>query len=200
MSQLAFAAIAAVAGFAGLASAQSAAPNYYPVIPAYQPMQPAQALPYAPTYYGQQAYFQPIQSVQTLPASQQSTAPQTNPAPGAATTGSIGCSSCSQGIAGGYRAANTPSPYLPESTVRGAGLAPVPYNEFCPQCANGCGSLKSDLGFFFGSCKSFFNPCGPIPCNGLGGSGGCNKCGVYPYGKPYATPFNGCAYSSYQNH
>ena len=55
-------------------------------------------------------------------------------------------------------------------------------------CNNGCGSLKSDCGFIFGSCKSFFNPCGvqPSGCGGgwggahghlLGGKGACGNGG-----------------------
>ena len=86
------------------------------------------------------------------------------------------------------------------------GPAPVPYNEYCPACANGCGSLKSDLGFILGSCRSFFNPCGPIPCNGLAahpfghGCNGCNKCPAYPYGQPYGHGYNTCVYDTYMNH
>lgn len=54
-------------------------------------------------------------------------------------------------------------------------------------CNNGCGSLKADCGFMFGSCKSFFNPCGPQPSGGgwggahghlLGGKGGCGSAGA----------------------
>ena len=51
-------------------------------------------------------------------------------------------------------------------------------------CQNGCGSLKSDLGFHFGSCKNFFAPCG-----------------VTPFAAPWGQGF-GCprAYDSYSNH
>ena len=60
-------------------------------------------------------------------------------------------------------------------------------------CNNGCGSLRSDLGMVFGSCKSFFGPCGP----GLAGRGTCNHpvIGSGPCG-----PFNPCVYDSYLNH
>lgn len=51
-------------------------------------------------------------------------------------------------------------------------------------CNGGCGSLKSDLGFHFGSCKNFFAPCG-----------------VTPFAAPWGQGF-GCprAYDSYANH
>ena len=51
-------------------------------------------------------------------------------------------------------------------------------------CNGGCGSLRSDLGFHFGSCKNFFAPCG-----------------VTPFAAPWGQGF-GCprAYDSYANH
>ena len=55
--------------------------------------------------------------------------------------GCNGCGSC------GYR-----GPCGPLPTGRG--------------CNNGCGSLKADCGFMFGSCKSFFDPCGVQPMGG----------------------------------
>ncbi|HYH65414.1 MAG TPA: hypothetical protein VD866_12025 [Urbifossiella sp.] len=60
-------------------------------------------------------------------------------------------------------------------------------------CNNGCGSLRSDLGLVFGSCRSFFAPCGPKAF----GHGGCNRpvLGSGPCG-----PFNPCVYDSYLNH
>lgn len=95
-------------------------------------------------------------------------------------------------------------------------------------CNNGCGSLKSDCGFIFGSCKSFFNPCGPQPMGGgwggahghllgggcgsgcgglLGHGGGCGgglfgrgRCPTTPYGTPYAHPCNPCVYDTFLNH
>jgi len=62
-------------------------------------------------------------------------------------------------------------------------------------CNSGCGSLRSDAGFAFGSCKQFFAPCGPTPCGGHFGKcrtpvGGTGPCG----------PFNPCVYDSYLNH
>lgn len=202
MSQRWFAAIAAVLGVAGLASAQSAPPSALPVIP-YPPIQPVQAVPYQPVVpvqgipsqmpqtVPQQMPYQPIQPIQAAPAAQSPVA--------IAMPGTPGCSTCGNNSA---QAGTYPSPYLPQRTTIGAGLAPVPYNEYCPQCANGCGSIKSDFGFIFGSCKSFFNPCGPIPCNGLGGTGGgcLGKCGSFPYGKPYGNGYNNCVYDSYLNH
>lgn len=76
-------------------------------------------------------------------------------------------------------------------------------------CNNGCGSLKSDLGVVFGSCRSFFAPCGPRPLScGHGGCGGglcggglfsgCNHTPVYGTGP--CGPFNPCIYDSYLNH
>ena len=68
-------------------------------------------------------------------------------------------------------------------------------------CQSGCGSVKSDLAFHFGSCKNFFSPCGPS--FGHGGSG-ClfsPKCGVLPFAAPWGQGF--CcprAYDSYANH
>lgn len=78
---------------------------------------------------------------------------------------------------------------------------PVPYAQ--PSVASGCGNIKSDLGFMFGSCRSFFDPCGPVPCNGGGhgthrfGKGGCPSA---PYAAPYGTGYNTCCYDSYLNH
>jgi hypothetical protein len=80
--------------------------------------------------------------------------------------GSGGCNGCGS-------AANAAPCGTPCTTGRG--------------CNNGCGSLKADCGFMFGSCKSFFNPCGVQPMGGgwgganghlFGGKGGCgNGCG-----------------------
>lgn len=69
-------------------------------------------------------------------------------------------------------------------------------------CNNGCGSFKSDCAFMFGSCKKFFDPCGPVG-NGCGnghGRGHGPRCGVHPFGKPYSNGYNGCNYDSYLNH
>ncbi len=75
----------------------------------------------------------------------------------------------------------------------------VPNARYSQANSYGCGSAKADCTFLFGSCKSFFSPCGPY---GVGLSGGCGSggCGVHPYGKPYGTGYNGCKYDSYLNH
>jgi hypothetical protein len=81
--------------------------------------------------------------------------------------------------------------------------APIPYGQYGPGYANGCGSCKSTTGFIFGSCQSFFEPCGPVPGHGLGlGAGrlGCRPCGIHPFGQPYNKGINGCTYDSYVNH
>jgi hypothetical protein len=69
-------------------------------------------------------------------------------------------------------------------------------------CNSGCGSVKSDLAFHFGSCKSFFSPCGP----GLGGHGGLGghfggKCPTLPFAAPWGQGWT-CprAYDTYANH
>ncbi len=217
MTQRLFAAVAAVLGISGLASAQYQ-PTPYPNIPApvfpasaYQPVIPVAVPQVMPSQYLASTPIQPVQTqpiyvqqpAQTQPVYvQQQAAPIAAPAPapvgpvvGAApAVGAPGCSSCGNGkISYGV-----PSPYLPQRTSWGPGLAPVPYNETCADCANGCGSVKSDLGFWFNSCKSFFNPCGPIPCGGL--CNGRTKCPAYPYGHPYSTGFNTCKYDSNLNH
>ena len=63
-------------------------------------------------------------------------------------------------------------------------------------CQNGCGSVKSDLAFHFGSCKNFLSPCGPN-CGGLFGS----KCPTMPFNAPFGTGW-ACPrqYDSYANH
>jgi hypothetical protein len=63
-------------------------------------------------------------------------------------------------------------------------------------CQSGCGSVKSDLAFHFGSCKNFFSPCGPT-CNSMNGG----KCGTVPFAKPFGAGWT-CprVYDSYANH
>lgn len=200
MSQRLFAAVAAVLGFGGLAAAQYTEPNRLPAIP-LAPTQQVQMVQYQTLPQGPNQPNQIVSIPQVMPA--QTAAPQTQPVqavapapaatPGAlvAASGTTGCSTCGNGV-------RAPNPYLPQNTAIGAGLAPVPYNETCAQCANGCGSIKSTSGFIFGSCKSFFNPCGPIPCGGA--CSGSHKCGKYPYGTPYGKGFNTCVYDSNLNH
>src|SRR5580704_1774113 len=187
LSQQMFAAIAAVLGFAGLASAQYVTPNYQYGGFSIPSIMPAKANPDQPVQSGP---VQPVQQLQAAPIVQLPPTPTPPPSP---SPSAAGCSSCGNGAA-----RTPPVPYLPRGTAFGAGLAPVPYNEYCAQCANGCGSIKSDCGFIFGSCKSFLNPCRPIPCNGFGPA--CSKCRVFPYGKPYGNGFNTCVYDSYLNH
>lgn len=68
---------------------------------------------------------------------------------------------------------------------------------FGSTCNNGCGSVKSNLAFQFGSCKNFFSPCGPT----WGGFGHKDRCPTGPMNQPWGTGF-GCprAYDSYANH
>lgn len=56
------------------------------------------------------------------------------------------------------------------------------------ECNSGCGSLKSDFAFGFGSCRDFFSPCGP-------------RCPTLPFAKPFGTGWD-CPrqYDSYANH
>jgi hypothetical protein len=75
----------------------------------------------------------------------------------------------------------------------------VPYGQYGQGCNNGCGNWKSDAGFIFGSCKSFFDPCGPQPC-GTGRFFNKQKCPPHPFASPYGTGYNGCNYDSYLNH
>ncbi len=187
------AAIAAVLGIGGMASAQNGQPNPLPAIP-IPPAQAVQQIPFQPILPNQvqSVPFQPILPIQAATIAPQ---PVNTTVSTATNTAGFGCSNC--GNSGGRTGAN---PYLPKNAILGAGLAPVPYAEYCSQCANGCGSLKSNIGFYLGSSKSFFNPCGPVPCNIWGSSSICQKCGVFPYGKPYGTGFNTCNYDSYMNH
>lgn len=63
-------------------------------------------------------------------------------------------------------------------------------------CANGCGGVRSDLAFQFGSCKNFFSPCGP-QASGLWG----HKCPSQPFNTPWGQGWH-CprGYDSYSNH
>jgi hypothetical protein len=111
-------------------------------------------------------------------------APATGPA---VIRGSGGCTNCGTGIANRFYAATG------GDCQYGRG------------CQNGCGSFKSDTAFIFGSCKGFFNPCGPV-CGygGLGHGGGLfgrGCCPTVPFNPPYGTGW--CCprqYDSYANH
>jgi hypothetical protein len=60
----------------------------------------------------------------------------------------------------------------------------------------------------FGSCKSFFNPCGPggnghghgFGRGGHGGGGIHGRCGGWTFATPYGTGFNHCVYDTFLNH
>jgi hypothetical protein len=98
-----------------------------------------------------------------------------------------------------------------QTYVRGSGGCngcgtPAPCATPCKtgrDCNNGCGSVKSDCNFMFGSCKSFFDPCGPSG-NGHGrhgGGGHGNRCGDWSFGAPYNTGnWTHCVYDSFLNH
>jgi hypothetical protein len=89
----------------------------------------------------------------------------------------------------------------------GPGYTPTRLGSGC----NGCGSLRQDTAFVFGSCSNFFAPCGGMSAgclggkcgHGLGGGGGCGigggNCGTPVYGTG-GRPFNPCCYDSYGNH
>jgi hypothetical protein len=102
-----------------------------------------------------------------------------------------------------------------QTYVRGSGGCngcgtPAPCATPCPparDCNNGCGSAKSDCRFMFGSCKSFFDPCGPNGGGrhgngcGLGGGGGLGRCHGWNFGSPYNQGnWNHCTYDSFLNH
>ncbi len=214
------AAIAALAGFAGLASAQNIvsgslpniplAPMQSPAVPAALPSSVVQAQ--ATLVPQGQAPQQGVIPKAALPQA----APGAAPAPGAVVNPGPG-PAVMPAYLGSYNSApnaiaNQPWTQQKQNVAFGVGLAPVPYNEYCTSCANGCGSIKSDIGFIFGSCKNFFNPCGPKPCGswaggcGAGGcgAGGCGHghghCPTFPYGTPYGKPYCSCIYDSYLNH
>jgi hypothetical protein len=112
-------------------------------------------------------------------------------------------------------AATASAPVYPvsgTSYIRGSGCtscgAPAASScQYGSTCNNGCGSVKSDLAFHFGSCKGFFNACGPTCGNGsghgLGGGrglfGGC--CPTLPFAQPYGIGWQ-CPrqYDTYANH
>ena len=85
--------------------------------------------------------------------------------------------------------------------VAAAPAAAVPFGQYGPGCNNGCGSCKSDAAFMFGSCKSFFDPCGPKAGKGHGGLfHNRANCAPHPFATPYGMGYNGCVYDSYLNH
>lgn len=124
-----------------------------------------------------------------IPATPPAAAAATPVQPASGTTvisGGAGCTNC--GTAAG--------PVARGFTMQGQGY----YGSNCrtgAPCQSGCGSLKSDLAFQFGSCKNFFSPCGPT----LGGGLFKGHCPTGPMNQPWGTGF-GCprAYDSYTNH
>lgn len=162
---------AAVAATALVGSASAQTPARGPVVftPQQVVAQPAPG-PTAPT----------VPAVPSAPPAAAAGTPVA-PAPGATVvTGNGGCTNCGNGTAN--------RGFVMSATGGYVGTA----CRFGMPCNNGCGSLRSDLGVVFGSCKSFFSPCGP----GLHGRG-CNHPvgGTGPCG-----PFNPCVYDSYLNH
>jgi hypothetical protein len=164
------AAVLGAAALAGSASAQALAPVVVPqqvvAQPAPGPTAPTVAIPGAPA---------------TLPPAAAASVPVA-PAPGTTVvTGNGGCAPGGTSHRGFVM--NATGGYLGTSCQLGQ------------SCNNGCGSLRSDLGLVFGSCRSYFAPCGVTPFGHGGGS--CNR----PVIGPGATgPFNPCFYGSYLNH
>jgi hypothetical protein len=123
---------------------------------------------------------QPQPAQPAVPSPAAVAAPPAQPAP--ATTvirGNSGCSSCGSKI---------------QSVTGGNCL-------YAYGCQNGCGSLKSDLAFTFGSCKDFFSPCGPT-CGSMFGNGLFgSKCPKLQFAQPYGTGWQ-CPrqYDTYTNH
>lgn len=183
-SRLAAAAVAAGA-LAGSASAQT--PARAPVVVPQQIVtaQPAPG-PTAPTVPPVAATPMALPgSVGAPPAAAAAT--PVAPAPGATVvTGNGGCTNC--GPAGTSHRGfvmNATGGYLGTNCRLGQ------------PCNNGCGSFRSDTAMLFGSCRSFFAPCGPAWGGKHGAGGTCNHpvlngntCG----------PFNPCVYDSYLNH
>jgi hypothetical protein len=111
------------------------------------------------------------------------------PASGATVIKGNGCSNCGPTVASSSRG------FTMSKLTGGNCLTGDP-------CQNGCGSVKSDLAFHFGSCKSFFSPCGPsLGGHGKGGLFGGGRCPTVPFAEPWGQGW-GCprAYDSYANH
>ena len=189
--RLAAAAVGAAA-LAGSVSAQTPAPVVVPhqvvAQPAPGPTSPTVAAPGALPSIPVAAQPAPV-VVQPAPAAVPPAAvAPVAPAPGpAVVAGNGGCSNCGPGgTAHRGFVMNATGGYV--GTACGYGHP----------CNNGCGSLRSDLGVVFGSCRSFFSPCGP----GLHGVGkhGRGDCNIPVFGSGPCGPFNPCIYDSYLNH
>ncbi|MBN9523649.1 hypothetical protein J0H58_34915 [bacterium] len=109
------------------------------------------------------------------------------PAPGATVvTGNGGCTNCGPTAGTSHRGfvMNASGGYFGTNCRSGA------------PCNNGCGSFRADAGMLFGSCRSFFSPCG---ASGLFGKHG-GTCNNPVLNGGLSGPFNPCVYDSYLNH
>lgn len=116
-----------------------------------------------------------------------------------------------QTVSGQYTPAAAPvapasGSYASEGGAKAVMRAPIPYGNYGQGQLNGCGGFKSDLGFIFGTCKSFFDPCGPVPCGADGKAFGGRLSGrllggknLHPFGSPYNVGCTGCSYDSFLN-
>lgn len=115
-----------------------------------------------------------------------------------------------QTVSGQYTPAPAPATvarvsgnYATEGGAKAVMHAPIPYANYGSGQLNGCGGFKSDLGFIFGTCKSFFDPCGPAPCGdrgwNLGKHLGGGKHKLHSFGSPYNVGCTGCNYDSFLN-
>ncbi|MBA4189902.1 MAG: hypothetical protein C0467_18110 [Planctomycetaceae bacterium] len=133
------------------------------------------------------SYRMEVPQAMPAPAPAKAVANQITPVSGAIyVRGSGGCSSCGTAAA------------APAASTHGA------FAQYGPRDRNGCGSLCADTKFVFGSCKSFFDPCGSASCGragcGRAGCGGCASCPSWPLAQPFGTKFQGCVYDTYLNH
>jgi len=182
---------AAAVGVVVLAGSVSAQP---PTIPAPMPTPGAAAQnPYLAAGAGApQQYYT---AIPPTPAVASSTS--TQPGPGAVVVqAGPGCTNCGKSGIG----SNLGTGPISRSATAARGFVMEASGGYCGSscsyattCNNGCGSFSSDLGFLFGSCRSFFSPCGP---EGLS----CGKCKTPVYGRGAQGPYAPCQYDSYGSH
>lgn len=172
--RLALAAVGAAA-LAGPASAQSPAPVVIPNRVVVAQPAPGPTVPTVPPAAGAPAALPPAASAAT---------PVAPPAGATVVTGTGSCSNCGTGSGTAHRGfvMNVTGGYLGTNCRLGT------------PCNNGCGSARYDAAFVFGSCRTFFAPCGP---NWAGKHGSCN---VPVLAGGASAPFNPCVYDSYLNH
>ncbi len=121
-----------------------------------------------------------IPQVMAAPSPAKAAANQITPVSGAIyMRGSGGCSSCGNAAAPAQN---------------------VPFAQYGSSDRNGCGGVRSDANFMFGSCKSFFDPCGTAGGRGRGGCSSCAGCPSWPFAQPYGQKYQGCVYDTYLNH